>query len=199
MPTQPNQGTAPPSPAARPSNAGEPQAFAYPAHVTDAENYAWRERAWRRPTVPAGDMLLFEEPGRVLPPMRGDRGGTDCRSHYFLVSRGEYGPPSLRVRHGGGERVYRLGWDERILDGLARMASDERFRMLWLIADAHEDSYRQGSAAASQKYERAFLEGRLRKRKVRGTDRYQVKIVQPSPPRQSPDSPGEGSSSNLRA
>lgn len=148
---------------------------AYPAHVTDPTNYAWRERHWRRPTVPADEAVVFEEPGRVLK-REGERNGVCCRSHYFVVTKPSYGQPQLRVKHGGGEQALALGYDQHVLEGLERLTSDERFRFFWLLLDTHREGYTRGSGKVSAEYEAAFLEGRLRKRKKRGTNAVRVEI-----------------------
>lgn len=149
----------------------------YPAHVTDPTNYSWRERDSRRPTIPDGSIVLFEEPGRILP----DKGqGTDCRSHYFLVSAEvKGGRPTLRVTHGAGGDEWLMTWDPRLLDAFAALDSDQRFRLFWTIHDAHRTSYHHGVASTTATYERAFVEGRLRKHKVRGANAYQVSIQLP--------------------
>lgn len=148
----------------------------YPAHVLADDNYAWRERAWRRPPVEAGEVVVFEEPGRVFAGADG-RPGVCCRSHYFVVVQSPYGGcPTLRVRHGGGDRSYPLSSDRRLLEGLAAVDSDQRFRLLWTIMQAYQDGLHQGSASTAKRYEDAFVEGRLKRRKVRGASAYRVFI-----------------------
>jgi hypothetical protein len=164
-----------------PDQAARLASFSYPPHVTDASNYAWRERDWRRPSLPDGEVVVFDEPGRVLPDAR-TGGGTCCRSHHFVVSTAATGGmPMLRVRHGGGQRCWPLSWDPRLIEALAALDSDQRFRMLWTLAAAHEESYRKGAAESAERYEAAFVQGRLRKRKIRGTGRYRVTITVPLP------------------
>lgn len=155
----------------------------YPPHVTDAQNYAWREREWRRPPVNEGEEVLIEEPGRVLPPMSGEGLGTCCRSHYFLVVKpGKHGSPVLRVRHGGGDQQWRLSWDsERVIKGVQALDSDTRFRFLWMLMDAHNDSERNAEARTSHEYRQAFVDGRLKKRKKRGSNDVRVWIEPKKP------------------
>lgn len=163
-------------------NNSNKDAQAYPAHVTAPENYAWREREWRRPPVNDGETILIEEPGRVLPP-RGETGqGTCCRSHYFLVVKQQYGGALLRVRHGAGVEEWRLGWDyERVVKGLQALDSDTRFRFLWTLMDARHEAEREAAERTASKYREAFVEGRLKKRKKRGTNEVRVWIEPKKP------------------
>lgn len=159
--------------------------FEYPDHVKDPENYAWRERAWRRPSVPDDETIVIDEPGRLLPCGGGRK--VCCRSFHFVVSQGPLRALTLRVKHGGGEESWRLGWDsERLLAGFVAMDSDSRFRMLLTLANAHSNSRREGYAAAERHWSAAVEEGRVRRKKIRGQDRYQAVIL---PPPHSPASP----------
>jgi hypothetical protein len=156
-----------------------PDPSVYPAHVTDAANYSWRERDVRRPTIPEGDIILFEEPGRIIPGT-GMVTGTDFRSHYFILSVPfEGGPAVLWVQHGAGEQHWPVGGAARLCGVLGALDSDRRFAVLYALHDAHQTSFHQGVATASARYETAFVEGRLRKRKVRGANAYQVSIRLP--------------------
>lgn len=158
-----------------------PEIFEYPPSVLAPDNYAYKERHLRRPTIPEDEAIIFDEPGRVLPPLKGDHGGTCCRSHHFVVTRPRFGRPTLRVKHGGGEESWPLGWDQRAVDGLDKLPSDERYRLLWVIMDAHKDSARQAAEQTARRYEQAFVDGRLKKRKRRGSDRYKV-WIESAPP-----------------
>ena len=150
----------------------------YPPHVTDPSNYSWRERERTRPSVPEDETIVFDEPGRILP---GHDRGTDCRSHYFVMTTSFGGAPTLYVKHGAGERKYRLGWDPRIVESLRILDSDHRFRMLLTLAQLSDAGRREGYRVGAAEYRDAFIEGRLRKRKLRGREEFKIEIVQPRP------------------
>lgn len=151
---------------------------AYPPHVLRADNYAFTERAWRRPTVREGETVLFEEPGRVLP-SRDGRHDVCCRSHYFLIIRCASGSLLLRVKHGSGEEVMSLGWDHtRVLRGFEAMDSDARFRFCWMLIQTRSDAARAAAEHADARWRSAIAEGRVRRRKVRGQSQVRVTIVE---------------------
>lgn len=139
----------------------------------------WGAEPERAPKLAEGDVLMYCEHGRILyrrPEDRTNRQGTDCRSHWFRVVKNG-GMFTLLVRHGGGEERVNLGYDYRnfpaILDPLD---SDARYWLLWIILDVHQKAERDESARAARRYQQAFVEGRLRKRKQRGSDSVKVWI-----------------------
>lgn len=147
--------------------------FEYPPSVTDPDNYSFREREWRRPKHD-GEMV-FDEPGRVL---GGDGRMVSYTSHYFVVSKSG-GRTTLHVRHGGGDEEFSLrhyGGD--IIESLAALSSDQRYLLLHLIMSAHQESYQRGASEMWSDVSKAFTEGRLKKRKVRGRNYYNV-IIEP--------------------
>lgn len=151
---------------------------AYPSHVLRADNYSWTERAWRRPSVIDGETVVVEEPGRVLPSADG-RHDVCCRSHYFLVVRAGTGAITLRVKHGAGEESMNLGWDTtRVLRGFEAMDSDARFRFCWMLMQTRSDAARAATEHADARWRSAILEGRVRRRKVRGQPQVRVTILE---------------------
>ena len=148
----------------------------YAQSVLESDNYSYKEREWRAPSVKEDEEILFDEPGRVL------RGGgishTDvcCRSHYFRVTLPKYGFYTLRVKHGGGEESWKLDYDKRVVEALAMMDSDHRFRLLWAIMEAHQSSEREGYRKAEVKWKGAASEGRIKTRKLRNSDFRKVWI-----------------------
>jgi len=127
---------------------------------------------WRAPSVPRGETILFDEPGRVWD--RKSAGGNYdvCyRAYHFRVTKCD-GISTLRVKHGGGEEAWRLG--SAMEHALATMSSDARFFVLHAIMCAHHESARREREFTAHEYREAFVEGRLRKRKVRG--QAQVKV-----------------------
>lgn len=132
--------------------------------------------AWT-PPIPAGHTLIFDEPGRVFAKgVTNDWSGVDCSSHHFRVSEW-HDTYTLHVRHGGGDESWPMkGADKLIIEGLRTMTSDQRFRLLWSIMDAHKDSRKAGCIDTANRYAKAFVDGKLKKRKVRNTNEYKVWI-----------------------
>lgn len=132
---------------------------------------------WRAPPIPDNSEMVFDEPGRVFPKGTiSEHYGLDCASHHFRVSR-EHGAYTLHVRHGGGDESWPMkGADKLIIEGLRAMTSDQRFRLLWCIMDANKDSRRTGACDTANRYAKAFVDGKLKKRKVRNTNEYKVWI-----------------------
>lgn len=147
------------------------------AAVLAPDNYCYRERQWRAPPVEEGEEIIFDEPGRVLGRDENGRNGVCCRSHYFRVTKPQFGRFMLRVRHGGGDRSFELDYNRLAIDGMALMDSDSRYRLLWMLLKVHQDAASEAATETAQKYRRAFVEGRLRKRKIRGQEAYKVEIV----------------------
>lgn len=137
--------------------------------VLDPENYSYRERHLRCPRIEEDEEIVFDEPGRVLPPLRSGR-GVDCRSHYFRVTKPEFGKYQLRVHHGSGEECWGLDYDDRTVHALGQLDSDSRYRLLWVIMNAHHESEAKGE----NKYRQYFLEGRLKKRREKGAAYVEV-------------------------
>jgi hypothetical protein len=144
-----------------------------PPSLTDPENYSYQQRDWRAPSIEVEDTVVFDEPGRVL----GARGsGVDCRSHYFRVIKPEFGQYTLKVRHGGGEESWPLGFDSRIVDGLGQMDSDNRFRLLWVIMDGHHETASRTANRLNADWRQAAAEKRIKTRKLPGQNRVRVWI-----------------------
>jgi len=144
------------------------------------DNYAVREREWRAPSVAEGESIIFDEPGRVLDRTQPDKpsGGVDCRSHYFRVTKPEFGPYQLKVRHGGGEDSCCLRHDKRIIDGLAVMDSDTRYRVLQVIMDVQERAEIKTTDLLNSKWRKAAAQKRIKTRKTQAG----VKVwIEPEP------------------
>lgn len=140
-----------------------------PASVLAPDNYSYRERHLRAPSVEAGEEIIFDEPGRVLSRRDPDRpsDGVCCRSHYFRVTKPEYGAYQLRVKHGGGEESWRLDYDRRTVEALAMIDSDSRFRLLWVIMRANQEGEKRGGDFVESTWRRAAAEKRIKTRKVK--------------------------------
>lgn len=123
---------------------------------------------WRAPEVPANETIIFDEPGRVL-------NRVDFTSHHFRVTREGDSLFRLRVRHGAGDEVVPLGYGYRgVAAALAMLDSDSRYQMLYALHAVRREGRDEGRATTRGQYVRAFADGRLKKRKVRG--RAEVKV-----------------------
>ena len=130
--------------------------------------------SWRAPSVPDGHIIVFDEPGRIL-------GHTDFSSHYFRCTRGEASSLTLRVKHGAGEQSVDLGYAYRgVEQALAKLGSDDRYRLLYALYVAHRDSAEQTRRTTVREYQIAFAEGRLKKRKLRGRNDVKVWVEPPA-------------------
>jgi hypothetical protein len=139
-------------------------------NVNGTFGYSWDGKGEStRPVAPPAlgerDVLLYDEPGRC--------GGMDSHCHHYrLVKDGPW--VSLLVRHGGG--------DERMHLSLPRgfafdsLDSSTRYWVFSAIYHASSDARRAGEYSSAQKYTRAFVDGRLKKRKNRGADKVKVWI-----------------------
>lgn len=138
----------------------------------------WGREPWRAPALQVGDVQVFDEPGRII-------GRVDYRSHYLRVVKAG-GQHWLLVRHGAGVERHGLGVQSGILvQALERLPPDERYIVLYAFFDLPSKARRQGDASASDRYTRAFVEGRLKKRKARHQDTAKVWIEHPltTPPK----------------
>lgn len=131
---------------------------------------------WRQPTLREDDTLIFSEPGRILPD--GGRNDIDYRSHWFCVVQYQFGGWDLLVKHGGGEERIRLtSYNRPLIETLRGLDSDSRYRLLHTFFDLYDAGKSQGTTETAQQYRRAFINGTLKKKKVRGQDRVKVWIA----------------------
>lgn len=142
--------------------------------ILDPANYSYRDRNWRAPKVEDTSTVIFDEPGRVLPQAPYGRNGVDCRSHYFRVSKAQFGGFFLHVQHGGGEETWKLDYDRHSIDALGALDSDARYRLLWVIMQAHHDSAHTAQAKEAAYWREAAASKRIRTRKMPG--RNEVKV-----------------------
>jgi len=130
---------------------------------------------WRAPSVPEGEVVLYDEPGRVL---QHDRWKV-CYSafHYRLTQAGQGGRLMLRVKHGGGEECTDLGFpNPQNLAAFAALDSDGRFILFHMLRSVHDDGAALAASKTRREYAQAFADGRLKKRKVRGQAEVRVWI-----------------------
>ena len=140
----------------------------------DPENYG--SEPWREPKPEEGDTVIFSEFGRVL-----DK--TDCRSHWFMMVKMQYGGYALLVKHGGGQERFNLGHlhfyrgdYSRIIRAMEAMDTDARYLMLYTFYDIQKDARRYERDKVTAELTSAFVEGRLKKRKIKGQAAYKVQV-----------------------
>ena len=131
----------------------------------------WHLDPNRAPTLADGDVIVFDEPGRICyrTEERKPGSGVDCRSHWFRIVKNG-GAYALLVHHGGGEERIALGYSYKagpIAEGMALMSSDARYWLMHQMLDLNHDAKR----ATESRYHSAFVNGRLKKRRVSGGSR----------------------------
>jgi len=141
------------------------------AHTAPPTPVQWETESWRHPTILHGDSLVFSEHGRVI-------NHIDFRSHWLALVKAEIGGYYLLVKHGGGEERTSVGYGHTAtgLLALASIDKDQRYLVLYTIMQAHQHAARNAETATRQRYEIAFLEGRLKRRKR--NNRYSVEITE---------------------
>lgn len=136
-------------------------------HTDPNVNYG--AQAWRQPDIAEGDTVLYSECGRIMD-------HTDYRSHWYMLVKPRIGFYTLLVKHGGGQERITLTYSDHIARALGQLDSDARYFMLHTL----HDSYRVGESVGYEngitEYRRAFVDGRLKKRKERNSNRYKVFI-----------------------
>jgi hypothetical protein len=110
---------------------------------------------------------------------------TDFKSHWLCLVKPKYGPYTLLVKHGAGEERIPLVYIHVAtgLLALSTLDADQRYLVLYTILRAHTDAQREATQATANKYQVAFLEGRLKRR--RRNHRYHVEI-KPSTTKETP-------------
>ncbi len=139
----------------------------------DTEQKNWGAEPWRQPKIEEGDALIFSEHGRVLD-------NTCYRSHWFCVVKAQHGGYFLLVKHGGGEERFQIGWSNRIASALVPLDSDSRYLLLYTLYHAHSTAKREARENTSATYNKAFVDGRLKKRKfpARGITKVWIEPAQ---------------------
>lgn len=124
-------------------------------------------------------------------------GGVTYESHHFWAhfcryphrnphmpppKEGRFSSALVRVHHGGGWEVWR--GDYMLAKALHRYGDDDRglFLMCWFLIDAAREAQRTGYQEAKQEHRLAFVEGRLKKRKMPGRADHKVWIEEPKAP-----------------
>jgi len=129
----------------------------------------WGAEQSRQPTLKDDDTLLYSEHGRVL-------NNVCYRSHWFKLVKAQYGPTALLVKHGGGEeRIENYNLD-LLLPALEKVESDNRYRLLYAVYRTHIEAKRKSADETAQTYRKAFVEGRLRSRKLPAQGKIKIWI-----------------------
>lgn len=142
--------------------------------MRDERNYG--ADPWREPKTDEDDTVIFSEHGRVL-----DK--TDYRSHWFMLVKVQIGGYNLLVHHGGGQERILLGYMcffnkgyPRIIDAMKVMDTDDRYLLLHSFYDIAKDARRAERAKVTNELTSAFVDGRLKKRNIRGQSAYKVTV-----------------------
>lgn len=120
---------------------------------------------WRRPEIESGDTVIYDEPGRVLPSFLKDTLVT-YQAYYILVVKQEFGGYALYIKHGGGQEKIKLSHYEPAIKSLADLSSDNRYLVLYMLYRAQTEAASEAVKKTAEKYCMAFIEGRLKKRKM---------------------------------
>lgn len=144
---------------------------------TEERNYG--AEPWRAPTLKEDDALLFSECGRVVKAHTygHDDCGIDYRSHYFRIVRARYGGCFLLVKHGGGEERFQLDYSKaRIGQFFEPLDSTQRYLLMHLFYNVHSQAKQATREKTAHEYKTAFANGKLKKRKQRGSSTIKVWI-----------------------
>lgn len=148
--------------------------------MEQTKEHRWELQPERAPTVPEGMQIMYDEPGRIVmkPNPRHPGEGTDCRSHWFRLVKSDIGAEWwLLAHHGGGQQRVRLGYGYRNYPAMFDpLSSDARFWLMWQMLEIFNEARSLGAQEAGYLHKKAFVEGRLKKRKYRGSDEYKVWI-----------------------
>lgn len=132
------------------------------------ENYGADE--WRKPEIEKDEEFLISEHGRVI-------NNVCYRSHWLGIIKQKYEQYYLIVKHGGGqEKIYLNYKGKYIVKILEKLTSDERYLMMYEMLDIKNRAEQIKCEEVSKKYETAFIEGRLKKRKHRNSNFISVYI-----------------------
>jgi len=120
----------------------------------------WGDDPLRAPTLQDGDIIIIDACGRVI-------NNVCYRSHYFRLVGVKHGGSALLVKHGGGEQRINLKWPPRqLIEGLRDMEPEAQYLALHLIHKISGDAARDAAGNTAKLYEQAFVDGRLKKRKM---------------------------------
>ncbi len=141
----------------------------------------WQNDPDRAPALQEHDTLIYDEPGRIVywtdEKLPGQ--GVDCRSHWFRIVR-QYGSYCLLVRHGAGDERVKLGGWGNFRAMFEPLSSDARYSLMHQMMNIHREAKMQGAERTAAHYRQAFIEGRLKKRKMPRQSGVKVWIEEPT-------------------
>jgi hypothetical protein len=133
----------------------------------------WGKDPLRAPDVREGDRILFSEHGRIVE-------NVDHRSHYFRLVQRETFQFILMVKHGGGQEEIDNYSIRKLVTPLKALDSDARYLLMYAVHSAWREGQIIGRNKTAETYRAAFIEGRLKKRKM--PNRNTVKVwIEPRP------------------
>ena len=133
---------------------------------------SYETEEWRKPTISEGEEEIFSEHGRILDKV-------DYRSHWFVLSKKQYGGYHLLVKHGGGEEGIPLGYSKRYEIMMESLESDTRYYLMHALMEAFHNGKTKGRDESTTLYRNAFVDGRLKKRKLPSKNEVRVWIESP--------------------
>ena len=119
------------------------------------------------PELGEGDVLLYDEPGRC--------GGIDSHSYHYRIVKNR-GQICLIVRHGGGDERIKISLYKQQPEVFDRVSSNDRYWILSGLYHAHSEAKRQGYAMATEQWQKAAADKKIKTRKVRGSNSVKVWI-----------------------
>ncbi len=141
-----------------------------------SENYPDQLNPWREPKAREDENVIRSEHGRIA-------FNIDYRSHWFVLVQGpskhQY---AIMVKHGGGEERIQMPTVnfKEIAAVIAALPSDEAYLLMHQLYDIHKDAVREARRQTAKEYREAFVEGRLKKRKLPAQGTVKVWIEDPA-------------------
>jgi len=146
----------------KPTINGEPDAYSWDGRV-------FSTRQADPPKMVRRDQLIFDEAGRCA--------GMDAHAYHFRLVK-NHDHLFLLVKHGAGQEVIHLpGTANLILPALYVMDSNARFWMFRTIHGANRDGFYEGSTWRDLYWTKAAVDGRIRVRKVWGSEMRKVTVL----------------------
>lgn len=134
------------------------------------------------------ETYTFKPPDTALQLNGFVRSGVTYESHTFFVDFGKQGYRSgpdatIYVHHGGGwESIHVRHMIAMALQSLIAFGDQtSAFFLCWETFEQVQNAYKAGAHDASDRFRKAFIDGRLKKRKVRGREAAKV-WIEPEPP-----------------
>ncbi len=123
-----------------------------------SEERNWGAEPEREPKPQPSQTPVYSEHGRIL-------NNIDYRSHWFMVVKG-YAGHALLVSHGAGQEEYHFFSGKGLVQSLELLTSDQRYLVLHGLWNAYKDGRNHGANDTATEYRQAFIDGRLKKRKL---------------------------------